>query len=83
MIIVRVFWRKVLYLIELLTKIEVFGKHAGFVGTIEFQKRGLPHLHLLLIMRPQDKPQCATDVDKYVSAMIPDKDVHPNLYEKV
>ena len=50
-IIVRVFWQKVLYLIDLLTKKEVFGRHAAFVGTIEFQKRGLPHLHLLLSMQ--------------------------------
>ena len=27
----------------------------GFVQTIEFQKRGLPHAHTLIILAPQDK----------------------------
>uniref|UniRef100_A0A182HLU7 Helitron helicase-like domain-containing protein n=1 Tax=Anopheles arabiensis TaxID=7173 RepID=A0A182HLU7_ANOAR len=39
---------------------------------IEFQKRGLPHAHLLLILGDDDKPQTPDDYDKFVSAEISD-----------
>ncbi|KAF8801157.1 hypothetical protein BYT27DRAFT_7047348, partial [Phlegmacium glaucopus] len=32
-----------------------FGKVLAMVYTIEFQKRGLPHMHLLLFLHPDDK----------------------------
>jgi hypothetical protein len=32
-----------------------FGQVAGFVYTIEYQKRGLPHMHLLVFLERQDK----------------------------
>ncbi|POM62511.1 Helitron helicase-like protein [Phytophthora palmivora] len=31
---------------------------------VEYQKSGLPHAHILLIMRPEDKPVTAEDVDR-------------------
>lgn len=38
---------------------------------IEFQKRGLPHSHILLILAHDDKPTTADDIDTIVSAEIP------------
>ncbi|POM72707.1 LOW QUALITY PROTEIN: Helitron helicase-like protein, partial [Phytophthora palmivora] len=35
----------------------------------------------LLIMRPEDKPVTAEDVDRLTSAELPDKETHPELYE--
>ena len=32
-----------------------FGQVAGFVYTIKYQKRGLPHMHLLIFLESQDK----------------------------
>ena len=58
----------------------LFGKTAAMVHTIEFQKRGLPHMHLLIFLEPQDKIQTAADVDSIVSAQIPDPDANPVLY---
>ena len=49
---------------------------------IEFQKRGLPHAHILIILVPEDKPTL-NDYDKIVCAKIPDKDTQPLLYETV
>lgn len=50
---------------------------------IEFQKRGLPHFHLLVIMEPGDKPDTAEELDKVVCAEIPDPKANPRLYQLV
>lgn len=41
--------------------------------TVEFQKRGLPHCHILLWIHPASKVQCDSDVDRYISAELPDR----------
>ena len=46
----------------------IFGRAVAMVHTIEFQKRGLPHMHLLLFLHPEDKIRNAADVDSVVSA---------------
>jgi len=50
---------------------------------VEFQKRGLPHAHILTILADADKPRARELIDKMVSAEIPDMDVNPQLYETV
>src|SRR6202167_3833817 len=61
----------------------LFGKVAGMVYTVEFQKRGLPHMHLLIFLHQEDKIRNPKDVDDIVSAQIPDPVAHPLLYETV
>ncbi|GJZ38006.1 ATP-dependent DNA helicase PIF1-like protein, partial [Tanacetum coccineum] len=53
------------------------------VYTIEFQKRGLPHTHVCLFLHKDDKVPNADQIDKYISAEIPDKDDDPDLYKLV
>ena len=48
------------------------GKVVAYVYTIEFQKRGLPHAQILLYLADADKPRTAEDIDRLVSAEIPD-----------
>ena len=48
-IVVRVFKSKLKALIEGLTLKKIFGKVEALIYTIEFQKRGLPHAHILLL----------------------------------
>lgn len=44
---------------------------------VEFQKRGLPHVHMLIWLDAASKKSLKENVDKYVCAEIPDpkKDV--------
>jgi hypothetical protein len=51
--------------------------------TTEFQKHGLPHMHLLVFLQLNHKIHDALQADTIISAQIPDKDVHPKLYETV
>ncbi|XP_072060311.1 uncharacterized protein [Arachis hypogaea] len=53
------------------------------VCILEFQKRGLPHAHILLFMHPIPKPKSVNDIDKLISAEIPDKRRRPKLYARV
>jgi len=64
-------------------KENIFGKVLAYLYTIEFQKRGLPHAHILLILSRSYKPKTAADYDTIVSAEIPDKNRDPNTYETV
>ncbi|XP_041785861.1 uncharacterized protein LOC121601111, partial [Anopheles merus] len=60
----------------------VLGVEVGRMYVIEFQKRGLPHAHLLLILGDNDKPRTPEDFDKFVSAEIPDP-ANEQLYQTV
>ncbi|XP_074265122.1 uncharacterized protein LOC141587544 [Silene latifolia] len=51
--------------------------------TSEFQKRGLPHAHILLFLQRDDKFPEAVDVDRVISAEIPDPLENPALYAKL
>jgi hypothetical protein len=53
------------------------------VYTIEFQKRGLPHMHLLLFLASQDKIRTTADVDAVSCAQIPDPELQPLLYQTI
>lgn len=59
----------------------VLGRTVANIYTIEFQKRGLPHAYILIILHPDDKLRTADDYDKVVSAELPDPAVDPALYQ--
>ena len=70
--IVRVFHAKVQELLRLLNAAQIFGAVSSFLYVIEFQKRGLPHCHLLLTLTEDCKIREIEDIDKIVSAEFPD-----------
>lgn len=81
-IVSRVFHMKVKSLMKDLTSSNVLGKVIAHIHVIEFQKRGLPHAHILLILAPNDKilpSQC----DSIVSAEIPDASIYPEAHRVV
>jgi len=51
--------------------------------TIEFQKRGLPHAHILVFLHPGHRYNQAKELDRIISAEIPDKDIEPRLFDIV
>jgi hypothetical protein len=51
--------------------------------TIEFQKRGLPHAHILLFLHPSSKFPTPSDIDRIISAEIPDPETETELYNLV
>ena len=79
----RIFKAKLEELKADLFKKEVFGPVAAYVYVIEFQKRGLPHAHLLIILKAGTKLISPQSFDKVVSAEIPDPEKRPNLYSLV
>ncbi|XP_049382812.1 uncharacterized protein LOC125847172 [Solanum stenotomum] len=81
--VTRVFREKLQDLKDQIFKKEIFGPIAGHVFVIEFQKRGLPHIHLLLILKEGHKIRSADQYDKYILAELPAKDKQPQLYELV
>jgi hypothetical protein len=50
-----------------------FGHVTAYVYVIEFQKRGLPHAHILLTLAKEDKMITAKEVDAVISAQFPDE----------
>lgn len=81
-IVARVFHLKKKALLKMI-KDGFFGGLAADVYTIEFQKRGLPHMHLLIFLREPDKIRDAAMVDSIVSARLPDPVTQPALYSTV
>jgi len=71
-IVNRVFYMKLMQLIDLIAKYEVFGKVASLIWVIEFQKRGLPHAHMLVILDHEWKLRTAEDIDGVIQAEIPE-----------
>ncbi|CAN1128780.1 hypothetical protein LINPERPRIM_LOCUS22310 [Linum perenne] len=58
----------------------------GFPGlfiTFEFQKRGLPHAHMLVFLSAEDKIHSTEQIDSIISAEIPDIKEDPWCYDLV
>jgi hypothetical protein len=64
-------------------KDDVLGNVIAKISVIEFQKRGLPHVHILFILDEVSKLRIVEDYDSMVSAEILDSIRHPEVYETV
>jgi hypothetical protein len=60
---------------------QIFGVMKAFVYRIEWQARGLPHAHMLLIL--DHKIMTAAQIDAIVSAEMPDPVAQPVLHSLV
>ena len=70
-LVARVFKLKKDQLIKDIRSRKVFGKVPAMLWVIEFQKRGLPHVHILVILSNDDRVLTSTDVDNVISAQLP------------
>ncbi|XP_074378070.1 uncharacterized protein LOC141719593 [Apium graveolens] len=70
-------------LLDLIKKKNYFGKCIGVMHVIEFQKRGLPHVHILIWLSPESRPNSIEKVDQLVSAEILDTNSDLIAYEAV
>ena len=82
-IIVRTFHLKVKQILKDIYTNGIMGRAVARVWTIEFQKRGLPHMHMIIFLHPDDKLRTPEDVDSLLSAEFPDKETQPDLFELV
>lgn len=79
-IINRVFNLKIKKLLFLLNKAHIFGTLQCHMYTVEWQKRGLPHIHLLLWLKNKIRPD---QIDTIILAQIPSKEDDPILHDIV
>ncbi|GKC64740.1 helicase-like protein [Tanacetum coccineum] len=77
----RVFKLKLTQLLEDLTKNKILGDCRGVIYVIEFQKRGLPHVHILLWLEEHCKCSTPAQIDDIISAEIPSKAEDPEGYK--
>ena len=78
-----VFHKKKLFLLDLIVKKKIFGGTVAHIHTIEFQKRSLPHIHLLIWLEKEYKIRTPAEVDSLISAEFPDPVTHPHLYKLI
>ena len=70
-LVARVFKQKKDQLMDDIMKGKVFGVVPAHMSVVEFQKRGLPHAHILVILREEDRLTTAAQVDETISAELP------------
>jgi hypothetical protein len=82
-LVARVFHMKLKALLCDIGVNQIFGHCVARIYTIEFQKRGLPHVHMLLFLDEPFKIRNATDIDSFISAQWPDPVMQPMLFKTV
>ncbi|CAN1175084.1 ATP-dependent DNA helicase PIF1 [Linum perenne] len=82
-LIARIFRLKVSALKDDIKKHNFFGDCIADIHTIEFQKRGLPHVHLLVWLSASTKPTDVETIDSFISAELPDPNIDHAGYTAV
>ena len=76
-VVARSFALKYKLLLKMVVTEECFGEVVAYELSVEFQKRGLGHIHMCIWLKNPIRPE---QVDEFVSAEIPDPSVDPELY---
>ncbi|XP_068309880.1 uncharacterized protein [Pyrus communis] len=82
-LISRIFKAKLDHLIKYLKSGKPFGDVESVIYTVEFQKIGLPHCHILLWVNQHYKCHSPYDVDSIISAELPDEERDKAGYDAV
>ncbi|XP_062183399.1 uncharacterized protein LOC133887455 isoform X2 [Phragmites australis] len=75
--VVRVFHMKLHEYLNDIKEDRIFGPVHAMAHTNEFQKRGLPHSHILVWQSATGRDRSVADVDRYISAELPDQILDP------
>ena len=82
-LVARVFKLKKQELLNDIFKRGIFGNVSAYIYVIEFQKRGLPHVHILVALDKDHRIRSPSDIDSCISAQWPDPEKNPLLFETV
>ena len=80
-VVSRAFMIRLKSLLNDIVKLRIFGDVSAYVYRIEWQARGLPHAHILIILK--DKILSTRHIDNAISAEIPDPVAEPELHSLV
>lgn len=58
-------------------------KCKGWTYVVENQKRGLPQVHILLILHPHACPKTTVDLDSLICAELPVREMYPELWDTI
>jgi len=82
-LVVHVFRAKLEEMKKQLFKKNILEEVKTYTYVVEFQKRGLPHAHFLLIMTGKYKYTCPEQYDRIISAELPNKHKYRELYKLI
>ncbi|XP_074298792.1 uncharacterized protein LOC141629731 [Silene latifolia] len=82
-LVARVFRTKLIEVKKEIVEKKLFGNVIGYVYVVEFQKRGLPHAHFLIILDGHSKIRSPDQYDAFLSAEIPNVLENPHLHSAV
>jgi len=78
-----VFKIKLKELINDIHKKHILGCTIVGIYVVEFQKRGLPHAHILIFFTEDYKPHMVEDVDRMISVKLPNLETNKLAHEMV
>jgi hypothetical protein len=64
----RVFKQKLIKLMDVISKCHIYGESRCWMYSMEWQKRGLPHAHILIWLQEKIRPSL---IDSIISAELP------------
>ncbi len=82
-LVIRVFKIKLKELINDIHKNHILGRTIAGIYVVEFQKRGLPHAHILIFFTEGCKPHTVEDVDCIINAKLPNLKTNKLAHEMV
>ncbi len=82
-LIACVFNLKVDSLLDDIMQKGIFGKAEGHVHTVKYQKRGLPHIHLIVFLAHSSCLSTPEAIDQCISTEFPSETHNPHLFQTV
>jgi hypothetical protein len=82
-LVTRMFKTKLKEMINDIHKKHILGRTIAGIYVIEFQKHGLLHAHILIFFTEDYKPHTVEDIDRMISAELPNSETNKLAHETV